>query len=95
MDDQIPIYLSIPVSPDVAPADLDEIQLAVAHAAHQTVSGDRPVKLMRCMYLPAYQCMLCAFDARDEEAVHAAVRRTDLDFAALDTATASRLAAPA
>jgi hypothetical protein len=88
------VHLSITVAPDVAPEELEGIQLAITDAVRRATREDRSLGPIRCVYVPAHCCMLVACPARDEEKVYAAVRTTRLPFTPLDADAAARLTGP-
>jgi hypothetical protein len=86
------VFISIGLSPHVAPGDLTVIRLALDHAARRTSADGRAVRFLHGMYLPAHLSLLCAFAAESIEAVLEAARLTELPFTPVDTDVASRLA---
>ncbi len=86
------VFISIGLSPQVAPGDLSVIRLALDHAARRTSAGGRAVRFLHGMYLPAHLSLLCAFAADSVEAVLEAARLTELPFTPVDANVASWLA---
>lgn len=88
----ITVFLSVGLSPRVAPGDLAVIRLALDHAARRSTAQGRMVRFLHGMYLPAHLSLLCAFHAESEDAVLAAARLTELPVMPVDASVAARLA---
>lgn len=76
------VYLAVRL-PDGAADRLAEIQDTLIEAARRTTEAGQRVRYLHGMYIPARNCLLCAFVAESREAVHAAARRTHLPYAAI------------
>lgn len=77
------VYLAVRL-PERAAERLAEIQDTLVEAARHTTGGGRRVRYLHGMYIPARNCLLCAFVAESREAVHAAARRARLPYALID-----------
>jgi hypothetical protein len=77
------VYLAIRL-PDGAAGRLAEIQDSLIEATLYTTVTGRQVRYLHGMYIPARNCLLCAFVAESEDAVHAAARRAGLPFVQID-----------
>jgi hypothetical protein len=73
------VYLAIRL-PDGAAASLAGIQDTLVEAARHTTATGRQVRYLHGTYIPARNCLLCAFVADSREAVHAAAQRARLPF---------------
>lgn len=77
------VYLAVRL-PEGAVGRLAEIQDTLIEAARRTTETGLQVRYLHGMYIPARNCLLCAFVAESREAVHAAARRARLPFVTID-----------
>lgn len=73
------VYLAVRL-PDGAAYRLAEIEDTLIEAARRTTKDGRQVRYLHGMYIPGRNCLLCAFVAESEDAVHAAASRACLPF---------------
>jgi hypothetical protein len=78
------VYLAVRLPEGAAAESLAEIQDTLIKATRHTTETGQRVRYLHGMYIPARNCLLCAFVAESPEAVHAAARRARLPYAAID-----------
>jgi hypothetical protein len=78
------VYLAVRL-PDDAATRLADIQDTLIEGARHTTEAGRRVRYLHGMYIPARNCLLCAFAAESREAVHAAAGRARLPFVQIDS----------
>lgn len=77
------VYLAVRL-PESAAGRLATIQDTLIEAARHTTATGQQVRYLHGMYIPARNCLLCAFVAESHEAVYAAARRARLPFVRID-----------
>lgn len=78
-------FVKIPVAEDAVTADIAMVRICLEQATRVAAVAGRPVRFVNGMYLPMEGCLLCAFTAGREEAVHAAVRLIERPYTLIET----------
>jgi hypothetical protein len=81
--DDLTVYLAIRL-PDDAADRLGDIQDMIVDAARHTTATGQQVRYLDGMYIPARNCLLCAFVAESRAAVHAVAERARLPFVQIE-----------
>lgn len=77
-------FVKIPVAEDAVTADIAMVRIFLEQATRGAAGVGRPVRFVNGMYLPMDGCLLCAFTAGSEEAVHAAVRLLERPYTVVE-----------